>query len=103
LSAHTAKNSRKHVFTIPTAPKATQLCHLHVSMCIYVFIRAQHQNDITFMRTQPITRRGLRSSGILCNDRYLGLIKQSKYCLTPEDGVDMFFRNVDNTLSLYAA
>jgi hypothetical protein len=44
-----SKRSLKHVFTLQMAHKATQFCHLHVSTCIYVFIRLQYQNDIVYI------------------------------------------------------
>jgi hypothetical protein len=70
-----SKRSLRHVFTLEMAYKATQLCNPHVNACIYVFIYEQNRNDIVYMPTQLITRRGLRSSGVLCSDRYLWTIE----------------------------
>jgi hypothetical protein len=66
-----SKRTLKQVFTLEMAHNTTQLCNPHVSTCIYVFICKQNRNVIVYMPTQLITRWGLRSSGVLCSDRYL--------------------------------
>ena len=48
-----SKGSLGHIFTLEMSYKVTELCHLHVSTCIYLFISAQQQNDMVNMPTQP--------------------------------------------------
>jgi hypothetical protein len=87
------------------AREATQLCYLHVSTCIYVFISAQYENDRVYMSTQPITNRLVLFWDVTYvahngSYRYLGAIKQYNICLTPEDGTDILSRNVGNIINL---